>query len=81
MMRKKRKVVMPNDIEMPYKTLRGLQEHIIMVMCACANGDWMHPLLMFSFKNSIQSCAELIEVYHASGTLFEPYPTCSDISR
>ena len=32
-----------------------------MAMCACANGDWMHPPLMFLFKNSIQSCADFIE--------------------
>ena len=56
---KKTKVIVPKGMKIPYKTFCGSMEHITMVMCASAGGEWMPP--MFIFKGNIPSNTKFIE--------------------
>ena len=55
---KKRKVIVPKILSMPYKTFGGAQEHVTLAMCACANGDWMPPMVIF--KGNVPTGADVI---------------------
>ena len=55
---KKRKVVVPKDYKMPYKTFGGSQEHVTMAIGACANGEWLPTMIIF--KGNIPSGSNIV---------------------
>ena len=44
---KNRKIVVPTQNKMPYKTYEGIHPHVSITLCARADGEWVPPMLTF----------------------------------